>query len=44
MQDAPREHSSILLPELSYHLSLRSLFRLFLSGYLRQALLYIYDL
>ena len=30
-------------PSLSYHLSLRSLFCLFLSGRLRQVLLYLYN-
>ena len=36
------EHSAILRPSLSYHLSLRSSFCIFLSGRLRQVLLYIY--
>ena len=35
-----RMHSAILWPSLSYHLLLRSLFCLFLSGCLRQVLLY----
>ena len=34
------EHSAILRPSLSYHLPLRPLFCLFLSGCLRQVLLY----
>ena len=36
-----REHSAILTPSLSYHLSLRSLFCLFLSGRLIQVLLFV---
>ena len=36
------EHSAILLTSLSYHLSLRPLFCLFLSDHLRQVLLYIF--
>ena len=34
------KHSAILSPSLSYHLSIRFLFCLFLSGRLRQVLLY----
>ena len=34
------EHLQFFLPSLSYHLSLRSLFCLFLSGRLRQVILY----
>ena len=36
-----REHSAILSTFLSYHLSLRSLFCLFLNGHFTQALLYM---
>ena len=35
------EHSEYFRPSLSYHLSLRSLFCLFLIGRLRQVLLYL---
>ena len=38
-----REHSAILLPSLSYQLSLRPLFCLFLSGRFTQVLPYIVD-
>ena len=37
------EHSAILLTSLSYHLSLRSLFCLLLSGRFTQVLLYLSD-
>ena len=46
MKNAPREHSAILSISLIYHLSLkkiRLLFCLFLSGHLRQVLLYSED-
>ena len=42
MQNTARD-SVVLLISLSYHLSLSSLFCLFLSGLLRQALLYLSD-
>ena len=38
------EHSAILRPSLSYHLSFRSLFCLFLSGHFTQVLLYLKEL
>ena len=41
-QNAPRGAFCNTLPSFSYDLALRSLFCLFLSGRLRQALLYVY--
>ena len=42
MQNAPKEHSAILLTFIKLPLSLKPLFCLFLSGRLRQVLLYAY--